>query len=227
MKPRCILFDLDNTLVDRPASLTKYAEEFEKAFSGRLGDISIEKLDQIIQKNDGGGYIPKDRMFPNLATVLPWSSAPTTEELSEHWFSVYPAVTVGMPGHREILESVRSCGIKTGLLTNGRTKTQNTKVDLLGLRPLLDCIVISEATGYKKPAPEIFFIAMSEAGTQPEETWFVGDHPINDVKGANQVGLTGVWMTGSHPWPSDEPPPNYEIDALDQLSLLIDIAETT
>jgi putative hydrolase of the HAD superfamily len=130
-----------------------------------------------------------------------------------------------MPGHRDILEVARKRGIKTGLLTNGRTKTQNTKVDLLGIRPLLDCIIISEATGYKKPAPEIFQIALEEAGTEAHETWFVGDHPINDVKGATSVGITGIWMSGSHEWPADEPPPTFEIDSLDQLELLIDITE--
>jgi putative hydrolase of the HAD superfamily len=75
------------------------------------------------------------------------------------------------------------------LLTNGRTKTQNTKVDLLGIRPLLDCIVISEATGYKKPAPEIFQIALNEAGSLAEETWFVEIIPSTMSKALHRLGL--------------------------------------
>ena len=54
-----------------------------------------------------------------------------------------------------------------------------------------------------------------------------GDHPINDVKGASQVGITGVWMAGSHEWPETETAPLYKIDSLDQLELLIDIADQT
>lgn len=221
MKPRCILFDLDNTLVDRPASLSKYAERFAHDFSSRLGEITIDPLSRAIQKHDGGGYIPKDEMFARLRTDLPWVSAPTTDEIGEHWFSAYPELTVGMPGHREMLEKVRAKDIKTGLLTNGRTKTQNTKVDQLDIRSLLDCIVISEATGYKKPASEIFHIALAEAGTEPSETWFVGDHPTNDIIGATNVGITGIWMTGSHDWPSSEPAPAWSIDCLLDLLPLI------
>jgi putative hydrolase of the HAD superfamily len=86
LKPGCILFDLDNTLVDRPSSLSKYAERFAADFSDRLDGISTEVLDHEIQKSDGGGYIPKDEMFVNLSTELPWTTRPTPDEIGEHWF---------------------------------------------------------------------------------------------------------------------------------------------
>jgi putative hydrolase of the HAD superfamily len=225
MKPICIFFDLDNTLVDRPASLTQYAEQFASDFSDRLGDISVPNLDHAIQDFDGGGYKPKDEMFANVVAHLPWTTAPTVDEIETHWFDVYPQKTVGMTGFRQVLRDVHERDIRTGLLTNGRTRTQDTKVDLLDIRGLLDCIVISEAEGCKKPDPRIFNIALDKAGTTPEETWFVGDNPVNDVIGATRMGITGIWMSGFHEWPADEPAPQFEIDALDQLGLLIDIAD--
>lgn len=227
MKPRCVFFDLDNTLVDRPASLTAYTRQFAEDFGARLKDTSVEKLDTAIQTFDGGGYNPKPEMFANMVEQLPWISPPSVDEIETHWFAVYPQQTVGMPAFRTVLRDVRERGIGTGLLTNGRTKTQNTKIDLLDIRGLLDVIVISEATGYKKPQPEIFDIALDKAGTAPEETWFVGDNPLNDVIGAARMGMTPVWMSGAHAWPAEHPAPQYEIDALDQLGLLLDIAETT
>ena len=225
MKPTCIFFDLDNTLVDRPASLTQYAGQFAEDFSDRLAAITVSDLDRVIQDFDGGGYRPKDEMFANLVAYLPWRTRPTISEIETHWFAEYPLHTVGMPGFRTVLRDVRERDIGTGLLTNGQTRTQDTKVDLLDIRGLLDCIVISESAGCKKPDPEIFNIALDKAGTTPEETWFVGDNPVNDVIGATRMGITGVWMSGFHEWPADEPPPACEIDALDQLGLLIDIAD--
>jgi len=191
MKPTCIFFDLDNTLVDRPASLRKYSEQFAKDFGDALGDISTAALNATIQEADGGGYIPKEHMFANLLTILPWKSAPDKDTIRHHWFSVYPQWTVGMRGFRDVLRDVRSRDIGTGLLTSGLTTTQETKVDLLDIRGLLDVILVSEATGYKKPAPEIFQIALDKAGTTAEETWFVGDHPDNDIVDARDVGHHG------------------------------------
>jgi FMN phosphatase YigB (HAD superfamily) len=107
LRPSCILFDLDNTLVDRPVSLSQYAARFASDFSDRLGEISIEVLDHEIQKNDGGGYIPKDVMFRQLESDLPWETRPTPEEIGTHWFSFYPQLTGGMPGYREVLEAIR------------------------------------------------------------------------------------------------------------------------
>ena len=50
MKPTCILFDLDNTLVDRPASLTRYANRFARDFGDRLMD----------------GYFGLDRLYLHI-----------------------------------------------------------------------------------------------------------------------------------------------------------------
>ena len=92
-------------------------------------------------------------------------------------------------------------------MTNGGTKTQNTKVDLLDIRGLLDVIIVSKKVECRKPEPETFQIALTQAKSDTDETWFVGDHQINDVKGARDVDITTVWMTGSHDWPDSKPPP--------------------
>ena len=32
----------------------------------------------------------------------------------------------------------------------------------------------------------------------PEECLFIGDHPINDIQGAQNAGMHPVWMEGFH-----------------------------
>ena len=224
MKPVCVFFDLDNTLVDRPASMTEYAGCFAQDFADRLEDVAVKDLADQISEYDGGGYNPKEEMFSNIASGLPWATRPDVTEIEEHWFSVFPKCTKGKAGFRQILHDVHSREMSTGLITNGKSKSQDAKIDLLDIRALLDVIVISEAVDCWKPDPGIFQIAMDKAGTTPEETWFVGDNPIADVKGARDLAITAVWITGSHDWPESEPPPTYEIDELEQLNLLLDIA---
>jgi len=107
------------------------------------------------------------------------------------------------------------------MVTNGSTIGQNRKIDTLGLRPYFSSIVISETAGFKKPAPAIFEIALTELGKQPEETWFVGDNPRNDIIGSANIGLLPIWLSGSHPWPEDVPTPSNQISSLDEIPALI------
>jgi putative hydrolase of the HAD superfamily len=52
-------------------------------------------------------------------------------------------------------------------------------------------VVNSAVTGYEKPHPMAFRIAMERAG-QPERAWMVGDNPVADVAGATAVGLPAI-----------------------------------
>ena len=59
--------------------------------------------------------------------------------------------------------------------------------------------------------------ALREIGAETQDTWFVGDHPINDVLGATACGLTPVWMRGAHTWPREHPEPHRQIRFLHEL----------
>ena len=58
-------------------------------------------------------------------------------------------------GAGAILELLRGWGFKLGIVTNGSEKGQSAKIDVLGLRGLVDAVVISEIVGVKKPDPLI------------------------------------------------------------------------
>ena len=61
----------------------------------------------------------------------------------------------------------------------------------LGLADLLDGVLTSATTGYEKPNPEMFRIALRQAG-DPDGAWMVGDNPIADIAGAESVGIRGL-----------------------------------
>ena len=51
----------------------------------------------------------------------------------------------------ELLRDLRAAGVRTALLTNGPSRMQRRKVELLALEPELDAIGISEELGAAKP----------------------------------------------------------------------------
>lgn len=92
---------------------------------------------------------------------------------------------------------------------------QRSKIGALGIEPLLDVVVISSEVGVRKPEPAIFNLALGELGCIAAETWFVGDHPDQDVRGAAIAGLRAFWVqTGSA---RDGNPPGTQLNSLKDL----------
>ncbi len=67
-------------------------------------------------------------------------------------------------------------------------------VEELGLRKYIPHIVISGVVGYSKPHPEIFRIALKQAGVEPGQTVHVGDLYESDVVGARNAGIKGILL---------------------------------
>jgi putative hydrolase of the HAD superfamily len=94
-----------------------------------------------------------------------------------------------------LLDSLRSRGIKTGLVVNSwpdPPRLLRADVESFGLAALLDVIVLSGEVGFRKPQPEIFLHALAQLGVEPENAVFVGDRLETDVQGAARVGMTSV-----------------------------------
>jgi FMN phosphatase YigB (HAD superfamily) len=53
-------------------------------------------------------------------------------------------------------------------------------------------IIVSAIVGVTKPHPRIFEMAIEEAGVPPSQILYVGDNPVDDVEGANRVGIDAV-----------------------------------
>jgi putative hydrolase of the HAD superfamily len=221
MNPRAILFDLDDTLNDRQATLKIFVEHFLQEFSAKLEPISFDDLLLEYQRLDAGGYRPRDQVHAMLAESLPWLEPVKPLTLVTFWYGLFPKLSVPMPHARETLIALKSRGIKLGLVTNGKSKIQNQKVDTLELREFLDVILVSEDAGIKKPDPSIFQIALEHLQLEAEHVWMVGDHPVNDVLGARGAGLTGVWLkNANHVWPNDSER-SLEIESLPELLELL------
>ncbi|MCH8025701.1 MAG: HAD family hydrolase [Chloroflexi bacterium] len=62
----------------------------------------------------------------------------------------------------------------------------------LGLRRYLRSYVVSSNTAFRKPHPSLFLRALDQLGVPPEEALFVGDRLVDDVGGAQGVGMRAV-----------------------------------
>jgi putative hydrolase of the HAD superfamily len=131
-----------------------------------------------------------------------------------------PARVLGATTHA-MLESLRARGLKLGLVSNAFDPGWLLHRDLeqMGIAERIDFAVFSSEVGKRKPHPEIFERALAALGTVAEESLFVGDRLFEDVRGADDLGMTTVqalWFR------ADENPDGAEPDhqAFTQMDVL-------
>jgi 2-haloalkanoic acid dehalogenase type II len=87
------------------------------------------------------------------------------------------------------LRRLRSAGYCLGTLTNG-----NADVERLGLGHLFDFSLTAASTGKAKPHPRMFEEACRRAHVGAAELAHIGDEPGTDLAGAQNAGVTVIWM---------------------------------
>jgi putative hydrolase of the HAD superfamily len=219
---KAVLFDLDDTLTDRQASLSKYSALFHREFAELLDAVTVKEIESTVIKLDEHGYRPRDEFYAGILEKLTWVDAPDLSAISDHWNTWFLQSTVGRSGLRETFDALAGADLRIGVVTNGSVLTQSAKIAGLGISHHLATVVISEAAGCKKPCTQIFQCALDDLGCLAGETLFVGDHPINDVLGSVEAGLIPVWFEGVHPWPMMHAIPERRIRALSDVLEFID-----
>jgi len=224
-RPRAVIFDLDDTLVDRKASIRAYGPQFYADFRHHFAvEPTPATVGERLAADEGDGYITREAFFEAVLAWPEWRTRPAFQTLCDHWRTHFCPAAVAAEGACELLAALRRQGIAVGMITNGDRPAQDLKLDGAGLRPYLDDIVIAGDHRIYKPDARIFALAMANLGATADATWMVGDHPESDVWGAEQHGLTAFWLRAELPWPAERPRPRYELERLADLLPLLPAA---
>jgi putative hydrolase of the HAD superfamily len=214
---KAILFDLDDTLLDRTASLICFIRDHFQRYG--LDHLPYDTYQARFLELDQRGYAPKPWMFQSLIDEFALPAAVGTL-LADFQDGAWHSCTL-LPGARDVLLALRSRGYRIGVITNGEDWSQMRKLRATGLLPLVDQVLISEHERVKKPDPAIFLRAAERLAVGAGECMFVGDHPRNDIYGAGAVGMRTVWYPGDQTWPAHlAAVPDHTIQGLTELLAL-------
>ncbi len=200
-----IVFDLDETLIDRSAAVTALAENLWSDF---LQEEPLPDFVERVHDIDGRGYVPREEFFTNLHAAFP--QLPSRELVKTRFLQHVWETPLLAAGTTEWLEELRRRGIHCAIVSNGSTRAQQAKISGSGIGDYFAAIIVSEAFGVKKPDASIYLAAASQLGVKPEDSWFVGDHPRNDIWGSKQVGYRTAWVHLGRPW-LEELPVCYDV----------------
>jgi FMN phosphatase YigB (HAD superfamily) len=96
-----------------------------------------------------------------------------------------------VPGAIPALRTVRRRTVRVGLVSNVRTESSEAvhgMLRALGIRPLLDVVVLSADDGVAKPDPRPVRRALDALEVDPGDAWFVGDS-ADDERAARRAGV--------------------------------------
>ena len=193
---RAVIFDLDQTLLNRDATFEGFIRGQFRRYAGELpGGTTEDSYLAAFKRFDCNGYSKKEVMFTHACELL--GVAEHAAMLTEDFINEYGTEPVLLEDTLATLETLRG-NYRLGLVTNGRTLAQNCKITHSGLRPFFDDIRISQSEGIKKPDSRIFQSSLEALEVGPGEGVYVGDHPLNDVTAAMDAGLRGIWRRSPH-----------------------------
>lgn len=128
-----------------------------------------------------------------VATFAPVGEIPRMEELFEDLYS-YFRTAAPWRLHEDALEAlteVRRKGFRIGVVTNYDSRIHDVLGEL-GIRALIEELVVSSAAGAAKPDRRLFLTACARLGTVPTRSTHVGDNYEEDYVGARAAGLSAI-----------------------------------
>ena len=201
-----VSFDLDGTLRDGGG-----AAEVLRRTAEQLAALSGVASDSILNAN----AVEWSGLWPEVRSAWTLGAMSGEEVTSEAWSRTLAACGVDDPDvvrratelhlaetlaeQRLFDDAARLLDALEGrlplaLITNGASDTQRAVLQALDLERRFDEIVISGEVGIAKPDPAAFRLVCERLGTDPAETWHVGDDLTTDVGGAKASGLVAVWV---------------------------------
>lgn len=189
---QAVIFDLDGTLLNRDASLKLFIESQYERLKPELEVIPKQRYVERFIELDARGMVWKDRVYQQLVEEFQLKEI-AWQELLADYVSCFKDYCVPFPHLKIVLEELKEKSIRMGIISNGRGQFQMDAIQALGIKQYFDVILISEWEGIKKPDSRLFEKALAAVSAEPEEALYVGDHPVNDVKGAKAAGLKAIW----------------------------------
>lgn len=180
------IFDLDGVIVDTAVYHFKAWKRLANELGFNFTEAQNEKLKGISR-------------IRSLELILEWGgiekSAAEQHELATRKNEWYVDMVHQMtpedilPGAKELLESLRSAGIKTAL--GSASKNAGVILDKVGILPLFDVVIDGNMVSASKPDPEVFLKGAEALGAAPEQC-IVFEDAIAGVEAGKAGGMKVV-----------------------------------
>ncbi len=178
---RAALFDLDGVVLDTETQYSIIWGRIGEMFHPEIPDFS-RRIKGTTLTNIFDTYFPGDKPTQDKVARMLWDF-----EGNEMKYEF-------IPGAKEFIESLRSAGIKTAIVTSSdRNKMADVKRNMPQLFDLFDAVVTAELTEHSKPAPDCFLKGAELLGMTADEC-VVFEDSQNGLRAGRAAGMFTVGL---------------------------------
>ncbi len=206
--PPVIIFDLDDTIIADSEMSERCWEEVCATFAPRLGDAPGDTLLETIREIRRGNLARREQLErggSDLRTVrqnvlssafdfLGIKNTSLVQEMTDSYMGLKSVIVQPYPGAKDTLRRLKQGGTRLAMITNGPACEQQAKINRADLGHFFESIVIEGEFGAGKPDHRVFRHTLEQMQIRADQAWMVGDNLVNDVGGAQAVGIYGVWV---------------------------------
>lgn len=201
-----VFFDLDRTLMDFESAenlgikavFEKYKNEIHMDFNEFC--VQWKKWAQyLFDKYSAGELTFDEQRKGRIAKVFELNRNPikSQEELDSRfslYWSTYEKEYNLFSDALPALKKLSDINIQMGIITNGDSENQRSKLKKTGVTDFFSPIIISSEVGISKPDLKIFQKAMELANSSESETWYIGDSLEHDIVPARKLGINTLYL---------------------------------
>lgn len=236
MKPRAILFDLDDTLIDHSGTYESCWRTAAERAAAIFPDLTPEQF--LETKDQTRAYwnsnhrehrldlrMGRRRVVEGTLEALGLDTAHAAE-IADLFHECREGGYELLPGAVETLEILRDAGIKLGLVTNGESLLQRSKLERFELARHFDHIQIEGEFGLGKPEEGAYRAALKALDVPADAAWMVGDNLEWEVAAPQRVGIYSIWVdaAGAGLPPDSDVKPDRIVRSVGELREILSLA---
>ena len=213
MRPKAILFDLDDTLISPHHHRTFFwheaiqdiwkQKEVRRVPEPKDIDDLVNKIDRsaanfwsVPDRHKSGRLDIRTARFTILDNAI---GSDKRFDRNTRWLiadrcgALMFDKTTLFPDAISTLKNLKLEGIKLALVTNGASEAQRAKINKFDLEQYFLHVQIEGEAGVGKPELQAYKIAMEKLNVVATETWMVGDNIDWEVIAPQKLGIFSIW----------------------------------
>jgi beta-phosphoglucomutase len=177
-----ILWDVDGVIIDS-------GEQHRKSWEAMAAERGLPYSDADFWATFG---MRNQDIIPLVFGVRePEHVAALADRKEELYRELLRREAVALPGARELMEALHAAGYRQALGSSAPVANIEAIIELLSIRPWLDCYISGERVARGKPAPDIFLAGAALLGVDPARCLVIEDAPAG-IQAAQAGGMRCV-----------------------------------
>ncbi|MBN2558921.1 MAG: YjjG family noncanonical pyrimidine nucleotidase [Clostridia bacterium] len=222
-----LIFDADHTLFD-------FDRAEREALYKSLGRFGLPVNDEILseykkindllwkkfEKNEIRQNLIKEERFRLLFKSVGINGDHRTA--ATEYISSLADGSYLLEGAGELIKDL-SGGYRLAMLTNGLSEVQHPRFEKSGISKYFEAFIVSGDVGASKPNPMIFNKVLEKTGyVDKQKILMIGDSLTSDMLGGINFGVSTCWYNPASLPNKTKIRPDYQIEKLDDLRLVLE-----